>query len=46
MTNLYFKEYGRAMKKREILEYADKHFKEDAGIVQQHLFYNVREGLI
>ena len=46
MTNLYFKEYGRAMKKKEILEYADKHFKKDAGIVQQHLFYNVREGLI
>lgn len=46
MTNLYFKEYGRAMKKREILEYADKSFGKDAGIVQQHLFYNVREGLI
>lgn len=46
MTNLYFKEYGRAMKKKEILEYADKNFKNDAGIVQQHLFYNVREGLI
>ena len=46
MTNLYFKEYGRAMKKKEILEYADKNFKKDAGIVQQHLFYNVREGLI
>ena len=46
MANLYFKEYGRAMNKKEILEYADKHFKKDAGIVQQHLFYNVREGLI
>ena len=46
MTNLYFKEYGRAMKKKEILEYADKNFKKDAGIVQQHLFYNVREGFI
>lgn len=46
MTNLYFKEYGGAMKKREILEYADKNFGKDAGIVQQHLFYNVREGLI
>lgn len=46
MTNLYFKDYGRAMKKKEILEYAEKHFGNDAGIVQQHLFYNVREGLI
>jgi N-glycosylase/DNA lyase len=46
MTNLYFKEYGRSMKKKEILEYADKHFGKEAGIVQQHLFYNVREGLI
>lgn len=46
MTNLYFKDYGRAMKKLEILEYADKYFGSDAGIVQQHLFYNVREGLI
>ena len=46
MTNLYFKDYGRAMKKKEILEYAEKYFGNDAGIVQQHLFYNVREGLI
>lgn len=46
MTNLYFKEYGRVMKKKEILEYADKNFGKEAGIVQQHLFYNVREGLI
>lgn len=46
MTNLYFKDYGRAMKKKEILEYAEKYFENDAGIVQQHLFYNVREGLI
>lgn len=46
MTNLYFKDYGRALKKKEILEYAKNNFKEDAGIVQQHLFYNVREGLI
>lgn len=46
MTNLYFKEYGGAMKKKEILEYADKNFGKEAGIIQQHLFYNVREGLI
>lgn len=46
MTNLYFKEYGGTMKKKEIIEYADKNFGKDAGIVQQHLFYNVREGLI
>lgn len=46
MTNLYFKDYRRAMKKKEILEYAEKYFGNDAGIVQQHLFYNVREGLI
>ena len=46
MTNLYFKDYGRALKKKEILDYARNNFKEDAGIVQQHLFYNVREGLI
>lgn len=46
MTNLYFKEFGRTMKKKEILEYASTNFKEYSGIVQQHLFYNVREGMI
>lgn len=46
MTNLYFKDYKKAMKKKEILEYASKNFGKYAGIVQQHLFYNVREGLI
>ena len=46
MTNLYFENYGKAMKKKEILEYAKNNFKDDSGIVQQHLFYNVREGMI
>lgn len=46
MTNLYFKEYGKAMKKKDILSYATINFGKYAGIVQQHLFYNVREGMI
>ena len=41
MEKLYFKE-NTSMKK--IREYANNNFKEYAGIVQQHLFHNVREG--
>ena len=41
MEKLYFKE-NTSMKK--IREYAKDNFKDHAGIIQQHLFYNVREG--
>ena len=46
MSRLYFKEYKGKMSKKDILDYAKSHFGNYAGIVQQHLFYNIREGLI
>ena len=46
MSKLYFKEYKGKMGKKDILDYAKSHFGNYAGIVQQHLFYNIREGLI
>lgn len=46
MSVLYFKEAKGAMSKKEILKYADEKFGKDAGIIQQHLFYNMREGLM
>ena len=38
--------YGKDVSKKEILKYADEKFGKDAGIIQQHLFYNIRENLI
>lgn len=46
MSVLYFKEAKGTMSKKEILKYADEKFGNDAGIIQQHLFYNKREGLM
>ena len=46
MCLLYFKETNKILKKREILEYANSNFGEYAGIVQQHLFHNIREKMI
>jgi len=43
MEKLYFKENTSL---KIISEYADKNFGNYAGIVQQHLFHNVREGNI
>lgn len=43
MEKLYFKE-NTSMKK--ITEYASKNFKENAGIIQQHLFFNIRENVL
>lgn len=43
MEKLYFKQN---VSMKQIARYAEDNFKEDAGIVQQHLFYNVREGNI
>lgn len=43
MEKLYFKE-NTSMK--EIKRYAETNFGEHAGIIQQHLFHNVREGNI
>ena len=43
MSVLYFKETKGKMKKKDILEYAKNNFGNYAGIVQQHLFYNMRE---
>lgn len=44
MEKLYFNE--QTTTKKKILEYANLHFGEDAGIIQQHLFYNIREKMI
>ena len=44
MKKLYFNDEN--VSKKKILEYADKNFGSDAGIIQQHLFYNIREKLI
>lgn len=46
MSILYFKDNSGFMKKKDILLYADKNFGENAGIIQQHLFYNIREKMI
>ena len=44
MKKLYFED--KDVSKKEILKYADEKFGKDAGIIQQHLFYNIRENLI
>lgn len=44
MQKLYFD--NKEVSKKQIQSYADKFFKEDAGIIQQHLFYNIRENMI
>lgn len=44
MKKLYFEEND--VTKKQILEYSDKNFGKDAGIIQQHLFYNIREKMI
>ena len=46
MSVLYFKEVNGTMSKKAILDYANNNFGKYAGIVQQHLFYNIREGII
>ena len=46
MSVLYFKDAKGSMTKKEILNYANKNFGKYCGIVQQHLFYNIREGII
>ena len=44
MEKLYFN--SQTTTKKKILEYATSHFGSDAGIIQQHLFYNIRENMI
>ena len=44
MRRLYYN--NEKKKKNEILRYARENFGENAGIIQQHLFYNVRENMI
>lgn len=46
MSKIYFYELNGKSSKKEILNYAKSNFKENCGIIQQHLFYNVRENLI
>ena len=46
MSVLYFKESNGRMKKKDILKYAEENFGTYSGIVQQHLFYNMRENMI
>lgn len=44
MKKLYFED--KDVSKKQILEYSEKNFGQDAGIIQQHLFYNIREKMI
>ena len=46
MSILYFNDNKGSLKKKDILEYASKNFGKNAGIVQQHLFYNIRENMM
>ncbi len=46
MSVLYFNETHGKMKKKDILKYADEKFGKYSGIVQQHLFYNMRGKMI
>lgn len=43
MAILYFRINDGKVKKKDISDYANTMFQQDAGIVQQHLFYNMRE---
>lgn len=45
MKKLYF-DNKEDVTKAQILEYACTNFRQYSGIVQQHLFYNIREGII
>lgn len=42
MHNLYFKNSKNKVRKNDILKYAEVNFGKYAGIVQQHLFHNIR----
>ena len=42
MNRLYFKDSLKNVRKTEILQYANENFGKYAGIIQQHLFYNIR----
>ncbi len=46
MSKIYFKELNGKTSKKEILDYAINNFDKNCGIVQQHLFYNIRESMI
>ncbi len=46
MCMLYFKTDTKLIKKKDILDYANEKFGEFSGIIQQHLFYNIREKMI
>lgn len=46
MSKIYFKELNGKISKKEILNYATKNFDKNCGIIQQHLFYNIRESMI
>lgn len=46
MSKIYFKDLKGKVSKKDIINYSNNNFKEYAGIVQQHLFFNIRENLI
>lgn len=46
MAILYFDVNDGKIRKKDIIEYARTNFGNDAGIIQQHLFYNMREKLL
>ena len=46
MSKLYFKDLGGKVKRKDIVKYSEDNFKSYAGIVQEHLFMNIREKLL
>ena len=46
MSKLYFKDLEGKVKRKDIIKYSENNFKEYAGIVQEHLFMNIREQMI
>lgn len=46
MSKIYYNELKGKFTKNAIFEYASNNFKENCGIVQQHLFYNARENML
>lgn len=46
MSKLYFKDLGGKVKRKDIVKYSEDNFKSYAGIIQEHLFMNIREKLL
>lgn len=46
MSKLYFKDLDGKVKRKDIIKYSEDNFKTNAGIIQEHLFMNIREQMI